>query len=58
METTFSIQRITKCPTAAITAAFENIFSLAANNFFCEVGGIVFSVTFQHRFQDDTLRPV
>ena len=58
METTFSIQRITKCPTAAITAAFENIFSLAANNFFCEVGGIIFGVTFQHRLQNDTLRPV
>ena len=58
METAFSIQRITKCPTAAIAAAFENVFSLAADNFFCEVGGIIFGVTFQHRLQDDTLRPV
>ena len=58
METAFSIQRITERAAAAIAAAFENVFSLAADNFLRQVGGIVFSVTFQHRFQDDAFRPV
>ena len=38
--------------------ALESIFCHATNDFFRQVSGIILSITFQHRFQNDALRPL
>lgn len=52
------INDVTDGNSPTIILSFERIFRHTTHDLLGQVGGIVFSVTFQHRFQDDTLRPV
>ena len=38
--------------------AFEGIFRHATNDLFRKIGGVVFRIALQHRFQNDALRPL
>ena len=58
MELPFRIQRIAKCSTTTIAAAFQNVLGLSTHDLLGKVGRVVFRITFQHRFQNDALRPL
>ena len=47
-----------ECGGAAVVLAFECIFCVATDNFHGKFCGIILRHTFQHRFQNDTLRPI
>ena len=50
------IDYITNRQTAAVKFAFQSIVCHAPDDLFGKVGGVVFRITFQNRFQNDTLR--
>ena len=52
------IQRIAKCSTATITAAFQDVLCLSTHDLFGKVSGVVFRIALQHRFQNDALQPL
>ena len=52
------INDVTDWDGPAIVLSLERVLRHAPDYLFGQIGGIVFSVTFQHRFQDDTLRPI
>ena len=58
MELSFRIQRIPKRSTATVAAAFQNVLCLSANDLFGKVCRIILGIAFQHRFQNDALRPL
>ena len=58
MELPFRIQRIAKCSTTTIAAAFQDVLGLSTDNLFGKVSGVVFRIALQHRFQNDALRPL
>ena len=57
VEFPLGIQRVAKRPTTTIAASFQDVLRLSTDNFFSEVGRVVFRIAFQHRFQNDALRP-
>ena len=57
MELPFGIQRIAKCSTATVAAAFQDVLRLSTDNLLGKVSGVVFCIALQHRFQNDALRP-
>ena len=52
------IDYITNRQTAAVKFAFQSIVCHAPDDLFGKVGGVVFRITFQNRFQNDTLRAI
>ena len=56
VELPLRIQRIAERSTTTIAAAFQDVLRLSTDNFFSEVGRVVFRIAFQHRFQNDALR--
>ena len=58
MEFPLGIQRIAKGSTATVAAAFQDVLSLSTHDLLGKVGGVVFRITFQHRFQNDAFRPL
>ena len=38
--------------------AFQGVFRHAANDLFGQISGVILGITFQHRFQNDALRPL
>ena len=51
------IQRIAERSTTTIAAAFQDVLCLSTDNLFGKVGGVVFRIALQHRFQNDAFRP-
>ena len=58
MELPFRIQRVAKSSTSTVAAAFQDVLGLSTDDLFGKVGGIILGITFQHRFQNDALRPL
>ena len=58
VELPLRIQRIAKGSTTTVAAAFQDVLSLSTHDLLGKVGGVVFRITFQHRFQNDALRPL
>ena len=58
MELPLGIQRIAKCTTTTVTTAFQDVLSLSTHDLLGKVGGVVFRIALQHRFQNDALRPL
>ena len=58
VEFPLGIQRIAKGSTTTVAAAFQNVLRLSTDDLFGKVSGIILSITFQHRFQNDALRPL
>ena len=58
VEFPLGIQRVAKRPTTTIAASFQDVLRLSTDNFFSEVGRVVFRIAFQHRFQNDAFRPL
>jgi hypothetical protein len=56
MELPLGIQRIAKCATTTVAAAFQDVLSLSTHDLLGKVGGVVFRIALQHRFQNDALR--
>ena len=56
VELPLRIQRIAKGSTTTVAAAFQDVLSLSTHDLLGKVGGVVFRITFQHRFQNDALR--
>ena len=57
MKFPLGIQRIAKCSTTTVAAAFQNVLGLSTDNLFGKVSGVVFCIALQHRFQNDAFRP-
>ena len=58
MELPFRIQRVTKGSTTTVTASFQDVLGLSTHDLLGKVSGIILGITFQHRFQNDALRPL
>ena len=58
VELPLRIQRIAKGSTTTVAAAFQDVLSLSTHDLLGKVSGVVFRITFQHRFQNDALRPL
>ena len=58
VELPLRIQRIAKCSTATVAAAFQDVLGLSTDNLFGKVSGIILGITFQHRLQNDAFRPL
>ncbi len=58
VEFPLGIQRIAKGSTTTIAAAFQDVLGLSTDNLFSKVCRIILGITFQHRFQNDALRPL
>ena len=58
VELPLGIQRIAKGPTTTVTATFQNVLGLSTDNLFGKVCRIILGIAFQHRFQNDALRPL
>ena len=58
MELPLGIQRVAKGSTTTVAAAFQDVLSLSTHDLLGKVGGVVFRITFQHRFQNDAFRPL
>ena len=58
VELPLRIQRIAKGSTTTVAPAFQDVLSLSTHDLLGKVGGVVFRITFQHRFQNDALRPL
>ena len=56
VELPLGIQRIAKGSTATIAASFQDVLCLSTDDLFSKVGGVVFCIALQHRFQNDALR--
>ncbi len=57
MELPLGIQRIAKGSTATIAASFQDVLCLSTDDLFSKVGGVVFCIALQHRFQNDAFGP-
>ena len=57
MELPFRIQRVAKGSTTTVAASLQDVLGLSTHDLLGKVGGVVFRITFQNRFQNDTLRP-
>ena len=58
MELPLGIQRVPKGSTATVAAAFQDVLGLSTHDLLGKVSGIILGITFQHRFQNDALRPL
>ena len=58
MELPLRIQRVAKGSTTTVAAAFQDVFGLSTYDLLGKVSGIILGITFQHRFQNDALRPL
>ena len=58
VELPLGIQRVAKSSTTTVAAAFQDVLCLSTDNLFGKVGRVIFGVAFQHRFQNDALRPL
>ena len=58
VELPLRIQRIAKGSTTTVAAAFQDVLSLSTHDLLGKVSGIILGITFQHRFQNDALRPL
>ena len=58
VELPLGIQRISKRSATTVAAAFQDVLGLSTDDLFGKVSGIILSITFQHRFQNDALRPL
>ncbi len=58
MELPLGIQRIAKCATTTVAAAFQDVLGLSTHDLLGKVSGIILGITFQHRFQNNALRPL
>ena len=58
MELPLGVQRIAKCATTTVTTAFQDVLSLSTHDLLGKVGGVVFRIALQHRFQNDAFRPL
>ena len=52
------IDSVAERDSTARELAFQGVFRHAANDLFRQVSGIILSITFQHRFQNDAHRPM
>ena len=52
------IQRIAKCSTATVAAAFQDVLRLSTHDLLGKVSRVVLRIALQHRFQNDALRPL
>ena len=52
------IQRISKRSTTTVAAAFQDVLGLSTHDLLGKVSGIILGITFQHRFQNNALRPL
>ena len=58
VELPLGIQRVAKGSTATVAATFQDVLSLSTHDLFGKVSGIILGIAFQHRLQNDTLRPL
>ncbi len=58
MELPLGIQRVPKGSTATVAAAFQDVLGLSTHDLLGKVSGIILGITFQHRFQNNALRPL
>ena len=58
VELPLRIQRVSKGSTTTVAAAFQDVLGLSTDDLFGKVSGIILCITFQHRFQNDALRPL
>ena len=58
MELPFRIQRVAKGSTTTVAASFQDVLGLSTHDLLGKVSGIILGITFQHRFQNDALRPL
>ena len=58
VELPFRIQRVTKGSTTTVAASFQDVLGLSTHDLLGKVSGIILGITFQHRFQNDALRPL
>ena len=58
VELPLGIQRVPKGSTATVTAAFQDVLGLSTHDLLGKVSGIILGITFQHRFQNNALRPL
>ena len=58
VELPLRIQRVAKGSTTTVAAAFQDVFGLSTYDLLGKVSGIILGITFQHRFQNDALRPL
>ena len=58
MKFPLGIQRISKRSATTVAAAFQNVLRLSTDDLFGKVSGIILSITFQHRLQNDAFRPL
>ena len=58
VELPLGIQRVPKGSTATVAAAFQDVLGLSTHDLLGKVSGIILGITFQHRFQNDALRPL
>ena len=58
MELPLRIQRVAKSSTSTVAASFQDVLGLSTHDLLGKVSGIILGITFQHRFQNDALRPL
>ncbi len=58
VELPLRIQRIAKSSTSTVAAAFQDVLGLSTDDLLGKVCRIILGITFQHRFQNDALRPL
>ena len=58
VEFPLGIQRIAKGSTTTVAASFQDVLGLSTHDLLGKVSGIILGITFQHRFQNDALRPL
>jgi len=58
MKFPLGIQRIAKGSTTTVAAAFQDVLGLSTDDLFGKVSGIILGITFQHRLQNNALRPL
>ena len=58
VELPLGIQRVPKGSTATVAAAFQDVLGLSTHDLLGKVSGIILGITFQHRFQNNALRPL
>ena len=58
VELPLRIQRVAKGSTTTVAATFQDVLRLSTHDLLGKVSGIILGITFQHRFQNDALRPL
>ena len=58
VELPLGIQRVAKSSTSTVAAAFQDVLGLSTHDLLGKVCRIILGITFQHRFQNDALRPL